>query len=207
MKRAILLTYLMILGSMLTLSSISAHDGEQYTILLAADELRPENASFELGVDAYFRMADSRENMSHNITVDTNQDGVFNEYDWNSGELVYSCETDENGTKNDSTCNKSVELLFNTTTGVFPYKVELSDGVAMFGNITIEEEDDGESTLEDCTGQACMDEDEVRDALGIEDEPVDYQKRLLLVVALILGGSGVYLLMSGKSRALEAEEE
>jgi hypothetical protein len=207
MKRAILLTYLMILGSMLTLSSISAHDGEQYTILLAADELRPENASFELGVDAYFRMADSRENMSHNITVDTNQDGVFNESDWNSGELVYSCETDENGTKNDSTCNKSVELLFNTTTGVFPYKVELSDGVAMFGNITIEEEDDGESTLEDCTGQACMDEDEVRDALGIEDEPVDYQKRLLLVVALILGGSGVYLLMSGKSRALEAEEE
>jgi hypothetical protein len=207
MKRAILLTYLMILSSMLTLSSISAHDGEQYTILLAADELRPENASFELGVDAYFRMADSRENMSHNITVDTNQDGVFNESDWNSGELVYSCETDENGTKNDSTCNKSVELLFNTTTGVFPYKVELSDGVAMFGNITIEEEDDGESTLEDCTGQACMDEDEVRDALGIEDEPVDYQKRLLLVVALILGGSGVYLLMSGKSRALEAEEE
>jgi len=207
MKRAILLTYLMILGSMLTLSSISAHDGEQYTILLAADELRPENASFELGVDAYFRMADSRENMSHNITVDTNQDGVFNESDWNSGELVYSCETDENGTKNDSTCNKSVELLFNTTTGVFPYKVELSDGVAMFGNITIEEEDDGESTLEDCTGQACMDEDEVRDALGIEDEPVDYQKRLLLVVALILGGSGVYLLMSGKSGALEAEEE
>jgi len=192
---------------MLTLSSISAHDGEQYTILLAADELRPENASFELGVDAYFRMADSRENMSHNITVDTNQDGVFNESDWNSGELVYSCETDENGTKNDSTCNKSVELLFNTTTGVFPYKVELSDGVAMFGNITIEEEDDGESTLEDCTGQACMDEDEVRDALGIEDEPVDYQKRLLLVVALILGGSGVYLLMSGKSGALEAEEE
>ena len=207
MKRAILLTYLMILGSMLTLSSISAHDGEQYTILLAADELRPENASFELGVDAYFRMADSRENMSHNITVDTNQDGVFNESDWNSGELVYSCETDENGTKNDSTCNKSVELLFNTTTGVFPYKVELSDGVAMFGNITIEEEDDGESTLEDCTGQACMDEDEVRDALGIEDEPVDYQKRLLLVVALILGGSGVYLLMSDKNKALEAEEE
>jgi hypothetical protein len=207
MKRAILLTYLMILGSMLTLSSISAHDGEQYTILLAADELRPENASFELGVDAYFRMGDSRENMSHNITVDTNQDGVFNESDWNSGELVYSCETDENGTKNDSTCNKTAELLFNTTTGVFPYKVELSDGVTMFGNITIEEEDDGESTLEDCTGQACMDEDEVRDALGIEDEPVDYQKRLLLVVVLILGGSGVYLLMSDKNKALEAEEE
>ena len=49
--------------------------------------------------------------------------------------------------------------------------------------------------------------DEVKDALGIEDETVDYQKRLLLVAALIVGGSGVYLLMSDKSKALEAEEE
>ena len=207
MKRTILLTCLMIFGSVLSLSSISAHDGEQYAIILAADELRPENASFELGVDAYFRMGDDTENMSHNITVDINQDGVFNESDWNSGELVYLCETDENGTKNDSSCNKTSELLFNTTTGIFPYKVELSNGVTMFGNITIEDDDDGTLTLGDCTGQACMDEDEVKDALGIEDKPVDYKKRLPLVVALILGGSGIYLLMSSKSGALEAEEE
>lgn len=195
----------MIFGSVLSLSSISAHDGEKYTIILGTEELKPENASFELGVDAYFRMADDTENISHNITVDVNQDGVFTESDWNSGELVYSCEMDENGTKNDSSCNKSAELLFNTTTGVFPYKVELSDGVTRYGNITIE--DDGASTLGDCTGQACMDEDEVKDALGIGDEPVDYKKRLPLVVALILGGSGIYLLMSSKSKALEAEEE
>ena len=196
----------MIFGSVLSLGSISAHDGEKFTIILATEELRPENASFELGVDAYFRMADDTENMTHNITVDINQDGVFNESDWNSGGLVYSCGTDENGTKIDSSCNKTAELLFNTTIGVFPYKVELSDGSTRYGNITIEE-DGGASTLGDCTGQACMDEDEVKDALGIEDESVDYQERLLLVVALIIGGSGIYLLMSGKSKALEAEEE
>jgi len=206
MKCTILLTCLMVFGSVLSLGSVSAHGGEQTTIILTTEGLNPENTSFELGGEVYFTMDDDTENMTHNITVDTNQDGVFNESDWNSGELVYFCETDEDGAKNNSSCNTNAELLFNTIIGVFPYKVELSDGSTRYGNITIED-DDGASTLGGCTGQACMDEDEVKDALGIEDETVDYQKRLLLVVALIIGGSGIYLLMSGKSGALEAEEE
>lgn len=209
MKRTVLVLFGLILAFSPPLISVSADGGVEYTIILASDGIRPENATgLEIGNIAYFYMADSTENLTHNVTVDINQNGLFNETDWNSGELSYSCETDENGGKVNSSCNKTAELLFNTSTGLFAYKVELSNGSTMFGNITVSNHDEhNNSVIADCTGQACMDKDEVKDALGIGDEPVDYQKRLLFVLALALGGSGVYILMSSKSKALEDEEE
>ena len=90
----------------------------------------------------WFRNVDSRENITHQIRLDIDGDGLFNgTEDISSGELYSSCELDENGTKVNEECEVIYKVLFNETTGlisgIFYYEDVRSDGIVYTGRLVV----------------------------------------------------------------------
>ena len=211
-KRAILVAVLM-LGTIIASSDAGAHEQKDYTIILGSTEVSPENASALLvGDGAYFRMEDSSNNSSRTVIIDTDGNGEFNSSDWTSGLLTYSCETDGNGTKIDDGCNKTALLLFNSSSdiGTHSFRVEFEDGSFKFGNITIsadEHLDDGGPPSDYCIGDDCP-TDELSDDTEVASGGDEMDSRqILLAIAVLMGGTGVFLLLSGDSTNTGKEEE
>ena len=212
MQRAALLLIGVFFTSLFLACPVHAHEQKDYTIILGSSANSPQNASALLvGDAAFFRMEDSRENFSHNVTVDIDRDGDFDGDDWSSGELVISCETDENGSRIEDSCNKTARLVFNLTSDVGNYSfiVELSDGEIRYGNITISPDihiDDSGPSMGYCIGSDC-DENDVSDEVSSSESEGFDRERLLLALAVLMGGAGVFLLMSGNSTPGNATEE
>tara|TARA_B100001113_G_scaffold278209_1_gene232884 strand:+ start:204 stop:770 length:567 start_codon:yes stop_codon:yes gene_type:complete len=90
----------------------------------------------------WFRNVDSRENITHQIRLDIDGDGLFNgTEDIGSGELYNSCELDENGTKINEQCEVVYKVIFNESTnlisGIFNYQDVRSDGVVFTGKLVV----------------------------------------------------------------------
>ena len=212
MQRAVVLLVGMIFSSVILCGFSSAHEQKDYTIILGSNALSPQNASALLvGDAALFRMEDSREKYSHNVTVDIDRDGDYDDNDWNSGELVISCESDDEGNKTDESCNKVARLVFNSTADVgnFSFKVVLSDGEVRYGNITISPDvhsDDSTPQMGYCIGKDCP-SDEISEDVSDKESSGVGTERLLLAMAVLMGAAGVFLLMSGDSTTKDRLEE
>ena len=123
----------------------SAHEPNTFTIIVGEDEPIPNNVTGQVlftNDSVWFRNVDSRENITHQIRLDIDGDGMFNgTEDISSGELYSSCELDENGTKVDEECEVIYKVLFNETTGlisgIFHYEDIRSDGVVYTGRLVV----------------------------------------------------------------------
>ena len=123
----------------------SAHEPNTFTIIVGEGEPIPNNVTGQVlftNDSVWFRNVDSRENITHQIRLDIDGDGLFNgTEDISSGELYSSCELDENGTKVDEECEVIYKVLFNETTGlisgIFHYEDVRSDGVVYTGRLVV----------------------------------------------------------------------
>ena len=153
---------------LLTLTHASAHEQETYNIIVVADGPMPANitdSGFVQGNIVVFRMKDTTENASIRVTIDTNQDGVFNSStDDMSVWLVQSCELTENGTLVDETCavSHSYEFNINATVGDYGYLFEraINESIVTNETYTISlqkdvHEEPGVPTLGECFGIGC----------------------------------------------------
>jgi hypothetical protein len=207
------MVFILLLGPIFLGFDASAHEQKEYTIILGGTDVSPENASALLvGDGAFFRMEDSSNNSSQTVIIDTDGNGQYNSTDWTSGVLTYSCETDENGTKMDDSCNKTALLLFNSSSdiGTFSFRVELEDGSFRFGNITIsadEHLDDGGPPADYCIGTDCPADGLSEDVDGASDDGGMNSRQILLAIAVLMGGTGVFLLLSGDHNSTKKEEE
>ena len=202
---------------LLTLTHASAHEQETYNIIVVADGPMPANitdSGFVQGNIVVFRMKDTTENASIRVTIDTNQDGVFNgSTDDMSVWLVQSCELTENGTLVDETCavSHSYEFNINATVGDYGYLFEraINESIVINETYTISlqkdvHEEPGVPTLGECFGIGC-------EADVVAQEGEESQTELLIIVmgVAIVGiiGLSISIMNESKELALEDSEE
>ena len=202
---------------LLTLTHASAHEQETYNIIVVADGPMPANitdSGFVQGNIVVFRMKDTTENASIRVTIDTNQDGVFNSStDDMSVWLVQSCELTENGTLVDETCavSHSYEFNINATVGDYGYLFEraINESIVTNETYTISlqkdvHEEPGVPTLGECFGIGC-------EADVVAQEVEESQTELLIIVmgVAIVGsiGRSISIMNESKELALEDSEE
>ena len=202
---------------LLTLTHASAHEQETYNIIVVADGPMPANitdSGFVQGNIVVFRMKDTTENASIRVTIDTDQDGVFNSStDDMSVWLVQSCELTENGTLVDETCavSHSYEFNINATVGDYGYLFEraINESIVTNETYTISlqkdvHEEPGVPTLGECFGIGC--EGDV-----VAQEVEESQTELLIIVmgVAIVGiiGLSISIMNESKELVLEDSEE
>ncbi|MAZ43526.1 MAG: hypothetical protein CMB19_06320 [Euryarchaeota archaeon] len=202
---------------LLTLTHASAHEQETYNIIVVADGPMPANitdSGFVQGNIVVFRMKDTTENASIRVTIDTDQDGVFNSStDDMSVWLVQSCELTENGTLVDETCavSHSYEFNINATVGDYGYLFEraINESIVTNETYTISlqkdvHEEPGVPTLGECFGIGC-------EADVVAQEGEESQTELLIIVmgVAIVGiiGLSISIMNESKEMALEDSEE
>ena len=202
---------------LLTLTHASAHEQETYNIIVVADGPMPANitdSGFVQGNIVVFRMKDTTENASIRVTIDTNQDGVFNgSTDDMSVWLVQSCELTENGSLVDETCavSHSYEFNINATVGDYGYLFEraINESIVTNETYTISlqkdvHEEPGVPTLGECFGIGC-------EADVVAQEGEESQTELLIIVmgVAIVGiiGLSISIMNESKELALEDSEE
>ena len=97
--------------------SASAHEPNTFTVIIGEGEPTPTNVTGQIlftNDSVWFRNVDSRENITHQIRIDIDRDGLFNGTDdLSSGNLDDSCELDENGSKVNEECEVIFKVLFN----------------------------------------------------------------------------------------------
>ena len=202
---------------LLTLTHASAHEQETYNIIVVADGPMPANitdSGFVQGNIVVFRMKDTTENASIRVTIDTDQDGVFNSStDDMSVWLVQSCELTENGSLVDETCavSHSYEFNINATVGDYGYLFEraINESIVTNETYTISlqkdvHEEPGVPTLGECFGIGC-------EADVVAHEGEESQTELLITVmgVAIVGiiGLSISIMNESKELALEDSEE
>ena len=202
---------------LLTLTHASAHEQETYNIIVVADGPMPANitdSGFVQGNIVVFRMKDTTENASIRVTIDTNQDGVFNgSTDDMSVWLVQSCELTENGSLVDETCavSHSYEFNINATVGDYGYLFEraINESIVTNETYTISlqkdvHEEPGVPTLGECFGIGC-------EADVVAHEGEESQTELLIIVmgVAIVGiiGLSISIMNESKELVLEDSEE
>ncbi len=202
---------------LLTLTHASAHEQETYNIIIVADGPMPANitdSGFVQGNIVVFRMKDTTENASIRVTIDINQDGVFNSStDDMSVWLVQSCELTENGTLVDETCavSHSYEFNINATVGDYGYLFEraINESIVTNETYTISlqkdvHEEPGVPTFGECFGIGC-------EADVVAQEGEESQTELLIIVmgVAIVGiiGLSISIMNESKELVLEDSEE
>ena len=202
---------------LLTLTHASAHEQETYNIIVVADGPMPANitdSGFVQGNIVVFRMKDTTENASIRVTIDTNQDGVFNSStDDMSVWLVQSCELTENGTLVDETCavSHSYEFNINATVGDYGYLFEraINESIVTNETYTISlqkdvHEEPGVPTLGECFGIGCE-----ADVVAQEGEEAQTELLIIVMGVAIVGiiGLSISIMNESKELALEDSEE
>ena len=110
---AIVITLL--LSFQVIVPNVSAHTGGTFTIIVSKNGVQPYNVQMLVNDTARWINVDDTANVTHQILVDANSDGIYDgEDDWKSGNLTDSCEH-INGTKVDDNCNAYFEIIFNET--------------------------------------------------------------------------------------------
>ncbi|RZD37281.1 MAG: hypothetical protein CXT75_04530 [Methanobacteriota archaeon] len=104
----------LLLSFQVIVPNVSAHTGGTFTIILSKNGVQPYNVQMLVNDTARWINVDDTENITHQILVDADSDGIFDDEGWNSGTLTNSCEH-VNGTKVDEECNAYFEIIFNET--------------------------------------------------------------------------------------------
>ena len=125
----------------------SAHTGENFMIIIKENGSVPGNPTMMVNDSALWVNVDNRDNVTHQIFVDANSDGIYNgSDDWKSLNLTHegNCRND-NGTRIEN-CEASYTVTFNETVmnmsyydivGTYAYVDIDSNGTKYYGNITV----------------------------------------------------------------------
>ena len=125
----------------------SAHTGENFMIIIKENGSVPGNPTMMVNDSALWVNVDNRDNVTHQIFVDANSDGIYNgSDDWKSLNLTHegNCRND-NGTRIEN-CEASYTVTFNETVmnmsyydivGTYAYVDIDSNGTKFYGNITV----------------------------------------------------------------------
>ena len=167
--------------------AVQAHTPNVMMSILKEDGPAPaeilEPAGFVAGDGLKFKMGDVTNNSTIRVSIDIDDDGVFNEsIDYFSPWLVYDCQYDENGTLLNSECVESNVFYFNGTngSGIYSYQVERMVNRShtdfwvntIFVGVDIHEEG-GLPSVGDCFGAGCEEVEEL-------DSAVDYSNIYLI---------------------------
>ena len=166
----------------------SAHTGENFMIIIKENGSVPGNPTMMVNDSALWVNVDNRDNVTHQIFVDANSDGIYNgSDDWKSLNLTHegNCRND-NGTRIEN-CEASYTVTFNETVmnmsyydivGTYAYIDIDSNGTKYYGNITVIPE------LHVTAGFQDTNTDNVDEA---EDEEEDSSLLLIIAAASALG--------------------
>ena len=166
----------------------SAHTGENFMIIIKENGSVPGNPTMMVNDSALWVNVDNRDNVTHQIFVDANSDGIYNgSEDWKSLNLTHegNCRND-NGTRIEN-CEASYTVTFNETVmnmsyydivGTYAYVDIDSNGTKYYGNITVIPE------LHVTAGFQDTNTDNVDEA---EDEEEDSSLLLIIAAASALG--------------------
>ena len=127
--------------------TVSAHTGENFMIIIKENGSVPGNPTMMVNDSALWVNVDNRDNVTHQIFVDANSDGIYNgSDDWKSLNLTHegNCRND-NGTRIEN-CEASYTVTFNESVmnmsyydivGTYAYVDIDSNGTKFYGNITV----------------------------------------------------------------------
>lgn len=199
---------------LMSLAAVSAHEQETYNVIVVADGPMPANitdSGFVQGNAVVFRMKDTAENASVRITIDTNQDGLFNSsIDNVSVWLVESCELTENGTLVDESCavSHTYEFSLNATVGDYGYLFEraINNSIVSSATYTIAlqkdvHEEPGVPTMGECFGIGCE-----SDAATQEVEESQTELLAIVMGVAIVGIIGLSISIMNESKELVIED-
>ena len=114
----------------LLLPSIThAHDQKEYNILITEDGLQPPSVNPGILVETdtlFFRNVDDRENVTHRILVDADQDGSFEGIDdFNTSWISSSCELNETNEKVNPECEQQALILLDPSNRLLPGNISM----------------------------------------------------------------------------------
>ena len=114
----------------LLLPSIAhAHDQKEYNILITENGLTPPSVNSGILVETdtlFFRNVDNRENVTHKILVDADQDGSFEGIDdFETSWISSSCELNETGEKVNSECEQQALILLDPSNRLLPGNISM----------------------------------------------------------------------------------
>ena len=169
------------------LSGLSvAHEPERFTVIVREDTHSPLEANLIVNDSVQYLNYDSRENITHEIGLDLNGDGDFNDTDeFSSGPLHYECDWD-----NDPDCRIGWTFFFNDTSFVGNYILSdlLSDGteIEVRVNIAADIHIEVMPPMGECFGDC---EDEETEEEMKRSSQTDLQKGLMLAGMMMFGGA------------------
>ena len=114
----------------LLLPSIThAHDQKEYNILITENGLQPPSVNPGILVETdtlFFRNVDDRENVTHRILVDADQDGSFEGIDdFNTSWISSSCELNETSEKINPECEQQALILLDPSNRLLPGNISM----------------------------------------------------------------------------------
>ena len=114
----------------LLLPSIThAHDQKEYNILITENGLQPPAVNPGILVETdtlFFRNVDDRENVTHRILVDADQDGSFEGIDdFNTSWISSSCELNETSEKVNPECEQQALILLDPSNRLLPGNISM----------------------------------------------------------------------------------
>ena len=155
MKRAHLVSLLIIFTVLMGPTSI-AHEPDTFTVIVRNGEHTPSSVSLVVNDTVQYKNEDHRENVTHYIGFDGNEDGDFDdEGEFSSGPLNATCDW-----LNDTTCRTAWILPINSTSYVGVYTLTDYTNTNESHNITLIVEPDVHGALPEigtCFGD-CEDE-------------------------------------------------
>ena len=163
-----------------------AHEPDTFTVIVREDSHDPQEVNVIINDTVQYYNADSRENITHNIGLDLNGDGDFDdEGEFSSGVLHNDCDWD-----NDSDCRIAWIFVINDTALVGNYLLSdfHSDGAEVEVRLNIAADDHGAGTpvIGECLGDC--DEDEIEPEMKRSSQ-TDLQKGLMLAGLMMFGGA------------------
>ncbi len=180
--------------------AVQAHTPNVMMSILKEDGPVPkdvlETAGFVAGDGVKFKMGDSTNNSTIRVSIDIDDDGVFNEsIDYFSPWLVFDCQYDENGTLLNSECVESDVFYFNGTngSGIYSYQVErMVNGShtdfwvnTIFVGVDIHEEG-GIPSVGDCFGAGCEDVEELESSDSNSKKDLISALMVISVIGLVV---------------------
>ena len=158
MKGAPAVVLLFFLASITLLPTSHAHVPDTFTVIVRGGEHSPLSVSLVVNDTVQYKNEDHRENVTHYIGFDGNQDGDFNdEGEFSSGALNATCDW-----ANDSGCRTAWILVINNTSYIGTYTLVDYTNTNETHNITLIVEPDnhgGAPDIGSCFGD-CEEEQE-----------------------------------------------
>ena len=165
----------------------SAHEPDTFTVIVREDTHSPLAVSLVVNDTVQYKIGDNRTNITHEIGLDLNGDGDFDDVDeFSSGTLHYDCGG------NFTNCRMAWIFVINDTALVGNYRLSdiHSDGneVEIFLNISADVHIESTPPIGECFGDC--EEDEPAEEIKRSSQN-DFQKGLILMAMMMFGGASV----------------